>query len=147
MRREDIREYLKIDDVSNCLAITLTMKQYVNAQVLDDIASIQNLKHFMNCLNKQILGNKFSRYKHRIDVIPALERANDRYHYHLLMRLPEGVADHELMNRIAPLWKKTRFGADQIDIQTGVSTGWIDYITKLQNKEDTVDWENLHWKD
>jgi hypothetical protein len=42
-------------------------------------------------------------------------------------------------------WQRTEFGYRHIDVQDHADNGWIDYITKYQQKTsllDSIDWTN-----
>ena len=89
MKREvkkSIREYIHSLPYKNSLSITLTMKQGVKNDYLDNIKADKNFRHFMNLLNKKIYGNSHRRFKKSISVIPVLEKSVEgRFHYHLTL--------------------------------------------------------------
>jgi len=41
-------------------------------------------------------------------------------------------------------WKKTDWGYNETDIKHNVDAGWLHYITKFENHDDTFDWQNYH---
>ena len=55
--KESIKDYVENFDLTNCFGVTLTMKQRVDNKSLDNISSSQNLRHFLNILNKKCFGN------------------------------------------------------------------------------------------
>lgn len=144
--KESIRNYIHSLPMKECLSVTLTMKQVVNKEYLDDIKSKTNFRHFMNLLNKKVYGNAHKRFQKSISVLPVLEKSSDgRFHYHLVLEQPQKIQRNVYESLIYECWKDTKFGYNQIDIRNIYSSGWIDYITKFVSKEDTVDWENHHW--
>lgn len=144
--KRGIRDYVNDLPNKDCLSVTLTMKQGVEYDFLDNIKAYGNFKHFMNFLNKKIYGNAFKRFQKRISVVPVLERSSEgRLHFHLTLEKPQRIKQKDYEVMIVECWKKTKFGHRQIDIQNIYSDGWNDYITKLVRKEDAVDWENFYW--
>ena len=67
------KDYLINFDVNNSFGVTLTLKQGIKNQKLDDISCSQNLKHFLNVLNQKVFGNKVKRFGKRLKVLPVLE--------------------------------------------------------------------------
>ena len=62
-------------DPSRSLAITLTQKmRSIHGERLDYATSVKNFRYFMNRLNQKALGGRFRRKKHRIKVIPIIEK-------------------------------------------------------------------------
>ena len=106
----------------------------------------QNLKHFLNLLNKRVNGKAHSRFNVRIPVIPMLEGGSgSRLHYHLMIDCPRDDLKPVYPQLIQSLWGRTQWGYDQIDIQADADSGWINYISKLRDKpsfEDSIDWVN-----
>ena len=144
--KEEYRSYLHEINLENTLSVSLTMKQRIGFEKLDDINACQNFRHFMNLLNCSVYGNAYKRYQRRLGVVPVLENSlNNRLHYHLVLERPAFIALNEFKEIIACSWGKTKFGYGEIDIQNIYSDGWIDYITKFKFSEDQVDLVNCHW--
>ena len=64
--RESIKEYTKDFDTTNCFGVTLTLKQRVDYKSINNNLSSQNLKHFLNVLNKKCFGNSFKRFNNKL---------------------------------------------------------------------------------
>jgi len=143
--QQHIRNYLENIDLSRFIGVSLTMKHNVDGQVLDSFSSSQNLRHFMNLLNKQIYGNRFSRYGLKLEIFPVLEKSvGGRLHYHMVVESPLDL-DYDRFNHIVhTLWMTTKFGYREVHIDKSIDDGWIKYITKFHHTEDQVDWENVH---
>jgi len=137
-------------------AVTLTMKQHAmvadgaNSTLLrlDPTIAQNNLRRFLNTLNKKALGHVADRHGRKIPVIPVLEGGNGkRLHYHLILDNPfEGDTEDRFSTLIRLAWSKTLWADREIDIQPDCDAGWIDYITKLKDKPniaDSIDWMNL----
>lgn len=140
-----IRQYINETDLINFIGVSLTLKQQVDGQNLDPILSSQNLRHFMNVLNKKIFGNRFSRYGVKLQIFPVLERSiGDRLHYHMILELPRDTRIDRFKDLIRNEWMKTRFGHREIHIDDSINQGWTDYMTKFHSRSDQVDWENVH---
>ena len=143
--KSHIRNYLDNVDLSRFIGVSLTMKQNVDGQILDPFLSSQNLRHFMNLLNKKVYGNRFSRYGLKLQIFPVLENSvRDRLHYHLIIESPVDMDFDRLNHIIHTLWMTTRFGYREFHIDQTIDDGWIKYITKFLHKDDQVDWENVH---
>ena len=140
-----VRQYLSNLDLSNFLGVSLTLKHQVDNQNLDVVLCSQNLRHFMNVLNKGVYGNRFSRYGIKLQTFPVLEKSlGDRLHYHLIIEHPRELPLIRFKDLIRSSWIKTRFGHREIHIDDSIDRGWINYITKFQTMTDQVDWENVH---
>jgi hypothetical protein len=140
-----IRQYLSDLDLTNFIGVSLTLKHQVDHQNLDPMLCSQNLRHFMNVLNKSVYGNRVSRYGLQLQIFPVLEKSSgDRLHYHLIIEHPRELPLIRFKHLIRSSWIKTRFGHREIHIDVSINHGWIHYITKFQSMSDQVDWENVH---
>jgi len=146
--KEQTRKWLQTEDYKRCVGVTLTMKQRVNNVPIDDIRSYRNFRHFMNLLNKEVLGKKFTRFRNRIRVIPVLERSiSHRYHYHTIFELPINVEEDEFISTLNDCWSKTEWGHEHCHHHSVIDEGWLGYITKTKTYRDEIDLVNLHWFD
>ena len=59
--------------VPNPVNITLTQKQCVDGEWLDDLRSEQNFRHFANKLNSSVLGARFKRFGKRLAMLVVRE--------------------------------------------------------------------------
>jgi hypothetical protein len=155
--KEELLSWLDQGDWSNWLAVTLTMKQsYVNEKnvktYLDEILARRNLKNFLDKLNYKAFKKAFKRYNKKYQVIPVLEFHRDvyasnnlkNYHFHLAIDNPRNLPILVLRKLIIELWLTTDFGDIEIDVQPLNDLGWIEYSTKMTNKNlDNIDFENL----
>jgi hypothetical protein len=127
------------------LAVTLTMKQNSNFQKLDQQSASQNLKHFLNKLNSSFFGNSFKRHSRRFEVLPILEVSNwQRLHYHLTIRVPEGIDPNKVAETIPILWMETRFGFREHKVEQIYSKHWIDYMMKKILTTSEIDIDNTY---
>ena len=142
--RESIKEYVKDFDTNNCFGVSLTLKQRVDQKSINNDISSQNLRHFLNVLNKKCFGNSFKRFNKRLRVLPVLERSSTgRYHYHLTLQNPFIDNPDKFESMINFTWFNTNYGYRHIHIHRNVNEGWNDYITKL-NTGGEVDWINFN---
>ena len=142
--KKSIKDYAMDFDPTNCFAVTLTMKQRVDNKSLDNITSSQNLRHFLNVLNKKCFGNAYKRFNKRLRVLPSLERSSDgRWHYHLALENPFPINPMKFERMIESAWFKTSYKHRHIDIKHKVNEGWGDYITKFNHRDNEIDWENV----
>ena len=137
------KDYLINFDVNNSFGVTLTLKQGIKNQKLDDISCSQNLKHFLNVLNQKVFGNKVKRFGKRLKVLPVLEISKgNRLHYHLTLENPFPNNPNRFSYLINSIWERTKFGNHHVHIHENVNWEWNDYITKFNNINDQVDWMN-----
>jgi len=138
-----LKEYVKDFDVNNTFGVTLTLRQGIKNQKLDDISCSQNLRHFLNVLNQKVFGNRVKRFNKRLRVLPILEISKgNRLHYHLTLENPFPKDPNRFSDLIEVVWNKTKFGHRHIHIHKNVNWEWNDYITKFNNSSDQVDWMN-----
>lgn len=150
-----LRNWLRIDGWNQAFALTLTLKQRIGGDggvsasatnLTPQIAS-QNLKHFLNVLNKQVYGAASQRHGKRLPVFSVLEGGNGkRLHYHLAIDCPRNDLIEVFPAMVISTWWKTLWGYDQTYV-TPCDAGWVNYMTKLRDKPDfasAIDWENCH---
>lgn len=144
--RQQTRDFLSSRPFDRCIGVTLTMKQKVNHVRLDEQRSTQNFRHFLNLLNREVLGKRFSRFGTRINVIPVLETSTShRLHYHTIFEVPRNVRSTDFLRQVETCWEKTDWGYEHSHHHDYVDEGWLDYLTKFKSYRDTVDWMNLYW--
>jgi hypothetical protein len=134
-------------DISDCFAVSLTLKQFTtDHERIDEISASQNFNHFQNLLNKKLFGKRFQRFGVRLNIVPVLERSqNDRWHYHAIMQCPDSKPYWYMHAQITSIWTSTKFGYNEHDIKRSIDHGWTDYITKFKRHYDEVDWVNTYW--
>jgi hypothetical protein len=139
-----VREHIHALSLDHCIGVTLTMKQGVDGHYLDEIRASQNLRHFMNVLNREVFGKGFKRFGSRLNVVPALEKSpTSRLHYHMVLQNPYPENPDKFERMIDEAWDKTRFGYRETHVHRHIDHGWTNYITKTAS--DGIDWENYHW--
>jgi len=144
--KEAIRGHLASLNLSDCVGVSLTMKQADGEVALDEIRASQNMRHFLNCLNSAIFGKRFKRFGKRLNVVPVFERSSShRLHYHLILQNPFPDKPAYFRGLVEKEWVKTYFGYPQFHIDDQIDHGWGEYITKFKSASDGIDWENYHW--
>ena len=109
----------------------------------------QNLRHFLNVLNKRVYGNAAQRGMKRLRVIPVFEQhQSGRYHLHLAIDRPPHVDEPTFTSMISETWHKTSLGYRNIKVVPHADSGWIGYILKRRSKNgpltDAIDWASFH---
>ena len=138
-----LKDYVIDFDVNNTFGVTLTLRQGIKNQKLDEISCSQNLRHFLNVLNQKVFGNRVKRFNKRLRVLPILEISKgNRLHYHLTLENPFPKDPNRFSDLIEVVWNKTKFGHRHIHIHKNVNWEWNDYITKFKNSNDQIDWMN-----
>lgn len=143
--KKSIREYLNQSEFLEPYSVTLTMKQFLQNEKLDEIKSSENLKYFLNRLNYKIFKNRFRRFNKKLRVIPILENSlQERLHYHLLIDKPKNLSDIYFRLVIDETFKKTRFSYDDIEIKKQIEPIFYfsSYVTKMKNRN-IVDFLNM----
>jgi hypothetical protein len=140
--QKSLREWLDISSWKAPCSLTLTMKQYrrewsgsrpVTIFLSTSIAE-QNLRHFLNLLNRRLMTRSEFRQGRRLPVIPFLEGGDrKRVHYHLAIDRPPNVTLGEFSDEIEREWSKTHWGDERTELKTA-DNGWVNYMTKLADK-------------
>jgi len=147
---DQLKTYLRSKRVKNPINITFTQKQKVDGKWIDDFQSEQNFKHFKNVLNRKVFGNGYKRFNKQLEMLVIREVSlNQRHHLHCIIELPLRYRFDEFSSLIKRIWRNTKFGYDQIDIEKPSSQlredGWLDYIMKDFTKvslSTSIDYEN-----
>ena len=149
------REFADISDWHSPHAFTLTMKQGIRppfepasaTEYLTREKASQNFRHFMNLMNKRVFGKAASHHGKRLPVIPVIEGGSEkRLHYHGVIDCPRDDLIGLLPMIVRSTWAKTKWAWNEIDIQPDADRGWINYISKTNDKPDyanAIDWENF----
>lgn len=156
--QDAFRGFARIDHWHSPHAVTLTMKQGMRpepfglTEYLDRQKAVQNFRHFMNLLNRRVLGKQFQHHRKRLPVIPVLEGGGRgrRLHYHAIIDCPRDDLDELFPLLVQSVWAKTKWGYYETDIQPDADRGWVNYISKPYDKPDyadAIDWENCHQLD
>lgn len=119
-------------------ATTLTLKRgtKLNGWIVigDRIAYSQNLRHFLNVLNRSIFGG-MAHAGWQFSVATFFERSRDGLpHFHLVISKPPHLPHDYFAWLINHLWAATTWGRRINDAVPMVSSGWIKYITKFKTK-------------
>lgn len=105
----------------------------------------QNLRHFLNVLNRKVYGNRV-RHGHKLNCIPVIEGGQQtRRHYHLCLEQAPNMTFEEFAILVVETWRSTTWGYRQVDIQP-CDGGWVGYMAKLKTKSsygDSIDWTNF----
>ena len=149
--RNAFLSWCDISNWRNPVAVTLTLKRSIRTASGAFISPgpgdyEQNLRHFINVLNRRIFGNKV-RHGLRLKCIAVLEGDKTvRWHYHLLVERPRQLCLEALIALIVWEWGKTRWGYHELDVRP-CDAGWLSYMTKFRSKmhyADSIDWLNCH---
>jgi hypothetical protein len=144
--KNSVKDYAQKLNIQGCIGVTFTMKQEGAKGKLNKLSASQNLRHFMNVLNRKVYKQQFKRFNKRLKVLPVIENSyNERLHFHTLMGVPENIKLNDYIQLIKETWAKTDYGYRQIDVKPFINSGWTEYITKFKSSDDDVDWENFYW--
>lgn len=153
--RSSLRNWVSLDDWHAPFAVTLTLRHCVTVPNgtmktrvwLTEAIAIQNLRHFLNKLNRSMFGKGATRYNKKVSCLPILEGGGSkRLHYHAIIDCPRSELVAEFPLLIAEHWWSTQWGYWQVDCQPDPDEGWLSYITKFRDKPsfaDAIDWMNF----
>ena len=146
---EEVIEWVSEYRIPNPLSVTLSEKQKVDTEWIDNQKSSVNFRHFMNRLNQTVYGKRFLRYDKRLFVFPVQEGTkHTRHHLHLILELPSNYDIDEFRELICKCWSKTRFGYSQVDVKPMIDRGWLRYQLKNRSKSQdvlsSIDVDNLY---
>ena len=150
--RNAIHSVFDISKFRSPHAVTLTMKQarYIGGLCyikLTETEASQNLRHFLNVVNRKVFGSGGVRKGERLNCYPVLECDSVRFHYHLCLDKPDALTIEGFTALIHKTWRRTNFGYKEVEVKP-CDAGWIPYMTKFQTKSDgyadAIDWINYH---
>ncbi len=146
-----IAEFVNEQDFGASCSVTLTLRRakltpagliYISRE-----DCIQNLRHFLNVLNRRLHGNSVRRGV-RLNCFSVLEIDEiTRPHYHLQIAKPTELSLEEFTYLIWTIWRNTFWGHEIVDVQSS-DAGWVFYMTKLRSKDKydlCIDWLNTHF--
>lgn len=145
-----IKQFYKDNSVPNPINITLTQKQVVDGQRINDEISEANFRHFRNLINRNLFGNAYKRHSRQLSMLVVREDgAWHRHHLHAVIEKPANLTTEEFLALVMECWNKTRFGYREHHFEDPVdqnrATGWINYCLKMRTKTDiasSIDWAN-----
>ena len=144
------RDFYLSHQVPNPINITLTEKQLVNGQKIDDFSSEQNFKHFRNLLNTRLFKNAYKRYGKQLSMFVVRECDHThRHHLHIILEKPQDIELNFFMHMVKSCWQKTKFGYSEMHFEKPDNlqrtVGWLEYCLKKRTKNDlasSIDWVN-----
>jgi hypothetical protein len=92
MIQSSIKQFYLANPVPNPINITLTQKQLVGGQRIDDEISSANFRHFRSLLNRQLFGNAYKRHGRQLAMLVVREDgAWHRHHIHAVIQKPTSL--------------------------------------------------------
>lgn len=86
MIQSALKHFYLTHPVPNPINITLTQKQVVDGQRIDDEISSANFRHFRNLLNSHLFGNAYKRHGRQLAMLVVRENgAWHRHHIHAIL--------------------------------------------------------------
>ncbi len=147
--RRALQEFVNFESWLFPMGVTLTHRLAVTAffGVAKGTPEIyrQNLRHFLNCLERIFLTRSERRRGKHLRVFASLESdQSGRKHYHLMIEKPENADEERFRNIITGEWQKTHWGHREVDVRPVETSEWIAYLSKceLGTSEPAIDWEN-----
>ena len=148
------QEFVKSHFKNGDYALTLTFKpsdmQYHSKYKPDLFYFSEHIAHYLNVVNYKFLGRDFKCRGHRLKVVNTFElNGSQGVHCHMILENPikTRIKPCTHLNEILNCWLKTKCSgyseANKI-VATYDANGWIDYIFKDANKNNTdfIDYHN-----
>ena len=140
-----LRDHLSALPIRNPMAVTLTCKQRIGSEALDEIKLQQNIGHFLNRLNYRLFKKAFSRFGKQLGYISVIEgNQTTRLHVHMMLERPDHVSPEYMDALIYQCWNKTKFGYTNTRTEPVRDDGWLHYILKYRTKSEGVQ-SSLDW--
>lgn len=150
--RAALLEYCKLKSWTKPHAVTLTLRDWrLEGDIwrrLTKPDAQQNLRHFLNVLQKQSARHGLTKTT-KLQRVPVLEGEENKHrpHYHLMLDNPASIDTPTYRAIIQHAWQRTFWGHQRVTVDPCQdSQGWLAYITKLRTKEsyaDSIDWMNF----
>lgn len=148
--QSSLKEYYASHRVPNPINFTLTQKQIVDGQRINDEIAQQNFRHFRKLLNTHLFKNAYKRHGRQLSMLVVSEAdATHRHHLHAVIERPQDMSTDHFVPLVMQYWTRTRFGYNQYHFEEPASAdrevGWINYCLKKRTKADlasSIDWVN-----
>lgn len=144
--QKEIRRYWNGVAWQNPYAVTLTLKQTLGSVKLDQISASRNTHHFLNRLNRHVLGRRQSA-RGRLKTFSVLE-GFQQPHFHLCVDCPIKTDFQSFEKAVHSCWIQTQWHRRQVCITSCNNVeGWLEYMTKKRTKAcypEAIDWENCY---
>lgn len=124
----------------------MTTNQQSKYTILErDATYSKNFRLFLNLLNTKIFGRRYYKKHHGLGVIPVLERGHTGFHYHAILEFPSKYNMSDYRHMIENSWSRTPYGGKFTRITNSTDVhGWVGYMTKFRNMQDSVDYRNMN---
>ena len=149
--RNAIHSVFDISKFRSPHAVTLTMKQarYIGGLCyikLTETEASQNLRHFLNVVNRKVFGSGGVRKGERLNRYPVLECDSVRIHYHLCLDKPDALTIEGFTALIHKTWRRTNLVTKGRSKAGAMLDGfvWTSFQTKFDGYADAIDWINYH---
>ena len=130
---------------------TLTLKQARKHkksgvyEPLNDEKAEQNAVWFADALNKRVYKNRYKRGEAKLELVDFAEGGEgklERQHRHMLIELPTHLGFDEFCMLIDKIWKGSRFGYSQYDLQIAAKPSSVIWYG-LKTGTEALNLENL----
>ena len=130
----------------NPYAVTLTLRRSIGPQRLDQITASQTVHHFLNKMNRQVLGRRQSS-RERLRTFSVFEWAAHP-HVHLCIECPPLTDWQSFESAVRSAWSGTAWARQEICVvPCHQIDGWLAYMTKTRTKAcypEAIDWLNCY---
>ena len=105
----EIIKLLSQHPIPNPITLTLTARQRVDGERVDDIKLFQNFRHFLNLLNKELFGHASQRFGKKLKVWNVREVSGEgRYHLHCLIEKPTHISSDKFKELVVSIWRNAQ---------------------------------------
>jgi hypothetical protein len=125
---------------AHSIALTLTFRHLPGSAEIQSMAASGTLRHFQNVFYKLLLGSRWQFTRQPAQIWCVEQSTAIRMHAHGAITFHEPLSRTQLQSACRQAIKKTRNLLPEFDLQLPCDLGWLNYITKLNNTDDCLDW-------
>jgi len=125
---------------SHSLALTLTFRSLAGSPEIQSMVASRTLRHFQNVFYRTLLGSRWQGQRQPAQVWCIEQGDSLRLHAHGAITFCEPIPRSQIHAACRHAIKKTQKLLPEFDLQLPCDLGWLNYITKLNNADDCLDW-------
>ena len=125
---------------SHSLALTLTFRLLAGNPETQAMAASRTLRHFQNVFYRTLLGPRWQGQRQPAQVWCIEQGDSLRLHAHGAITFCQPIPRSQIQAACRYAVKKIENLLPEYDLQMPCDLGWLNYITKLNNADDCLDW-------
>jgi hypothetical protein len=125
---------------AHSLALTLTFRSLGGSLEIQSIVASRTLRHFQNVFYRALLGPRWQGQRQPAQVWCIEQSDSLRLHAHGAITFCEPIPRPKIQAACRHAINKSQNLLPEFDLQLPCDLGWLNYITKLNNADDCLDW-------